>query len=74
MSGGNKISMDAERELSWQGSSLEDLRGFPEDVQDAMGFALSEVQVVNKLGHRVELRIEKQVRPAEEAQTVVSAV
>lgn len=37
--------MRAERELRWQGSSLEDLRGFPEDVQDVMGFALSEVQL-----------------------------
>jgi len=36
--------MDAERELRWQGASLEDLREFPDEVRDAMGFALSEVQ------------------------------
>lgn len=32
------------------------------------------LQVVNKLGHRVELRIDRQVRPDEEARTFVSAV
>lgn len=32
------------KELIWIGSSLKDLRAFPEDVKDVIGFALSEAQ------------------------------
>ena len=33
-----------EKPLIWVGSSREDLRGFPEEVKDDIGFALREVQ------------------------------
>ena len=36
--------MDADKELVWMGSSLADLRDFPEDVKRAMGFALRVAQ------------------------------
>lgn len=32
--------MDDEKPLYWVGSSLDDLRRFPDDVQDLMGYAL----------------------------------
>ena len=34
--------------LFWMGSSLKDLRGFPEEVQDVMGFALHQAQMGEK--------------------------
>jgi phage-related protein len=33
-----------EKPLFWIGSSLEDLRGFPEEVKDEVGFALYQAQ------------------------------
>ncbi|MFN0149961.1 MAG: type II toxin-antitoxin system RelE/ParE family toxin [bacterium] len=36
--------MDAGKQLIWMGSSLADLREFPEDVKDTMGFALRVAQ------------------------------
>jgi len=33
-----------DKELNWVGSSRGDIRGFPEDVKDDMGYALREVQ------------------------------
>ena len=36
------------KELIWIGSSLKDLRAFPEDVKDVIGFALSEAQAGGK--------------------------
>ena len=32
------------RDLAWIGTSLDDLKAFPEDVKDDMGFALYEIQ------------------------------
>ncbi len=32
------------RDIAWIGTSLDDLKAFPEDVKDEMGFALYEVQ------------------------------
>lgn len=37
------MSVD-QRKLTWIGSSLEDLKSFPDDVQDAIGYALNTVQ------------------------------
>tara|TARA_A100001391_G_scaffold188617_1_gene159329 strand:- start:27306 stop:27674 length:369 start_codon:yes stop_codon:yes gene_type:complete len=39
---------DDEKPLHWIGSSLKDLRSFPEDVKDVMGFALSVAQAGGK--------------------------
>lgn len=36
------------RELIWVGSSLEDLRGFPDEVKDVMGYALHLAQCGEK--------------------------
>lgn len=36
--------IENEKPLVWIGSSLRDLRAFPEDVKDVVGFALSEAQ------------------------------
>ena len=36
--------------IAWIGSSLDDLKAFPEDVKDDMGFALYEVQQGKKPG------------------------
>ena len=33
-----------DKELNWVGSSRDDIRDFPEDVKDDMGYALREVQ------------------------------
>ncbi len=33
-----------ERPVEWVGASLKDLKGFPEDVQDEIGFILGKVQ------------------------------
>ena len=35
---------DSDKPLVWIGSTLKDLRAFPEEVKDVMGFALSEAQ------------------------------
>ncbi len=35
---------DSDKPLVWIGSTLKDLRAFPEDVKDVIGFALSEAQ------------------------------
>ena len=37
-----------DKPLYWIGSSLKDLRGFPEDVKDVMGFALRAAQTGGK--------------------------
>ncbi|MBA3576340.1 MAG: type II toxin-antitoxin system RelE/ParE family toxin [Sphingomonas sp.] len=37
-----------DKPLVWIGSSLEDLRAFPEEVKDVMGFALREAQAGGK--------------------------
>jgi phage-related protein len=37
-----------DKPLYWIGSSLKDLRGFPEDVKDVMGFALRAAQAGDK--------------------------
>ena len=39
---------DRDKPLVWIGSTLKDLRAFPEEVKDVMGFALSEAQVGGK--------------------------
>jgi phage-related protein len=39
---------DSNKPLVWIGSTLKDLRAFPEEVKDVMGFALSEAQVGGK--------------------------
>ena len=39
---------DSEKPLVWIGSTLKDLRAFPEDVKDVIGFALSEAQAGKK--------------------------
>jgi phage-related protein len=39
---------DSEKPLVWIGSTLKDLRTFPEDVKDVIGFALSEAQAGGK--------------------------
>jgi phage-related protein len=36
------------KELVWVASSLKDLRGFPEDVRQVMGFALFQAQIGGK--------------------------
>jgi phage-related protein len=36
------------RPLEWVGSSRDDLRGFPDDVQDHIGFALYQAQLGSK--------------------------
>lgn len=36
--------MTGEKQLVWVGSSLDDLRGLPEEPKRAIGYALSEVQ------------------------------
>ena len=40
----NRMSTPAIRPLIWVGSSLKDLRAFPEAVKDEMGYALFEAQ------------------------------
>ena len=39
---------DRDKPLIWIGSTLKDLRAFPEEVKDVMGFALSEAQAGGK--------------------------
>jgi phage-related protein len=39
---------DSDKPLVWIGSSLKDLRAFPEEVKDVMGFALREAQAGGK--------------------------
>ncbi len=39
---------DSDKPLVWIGSTLKDLRAFPEEVKDVMGFALSEAQAGGK--------------------------
>jgi phage-related protein len=36
------------KEIEWIGSSLDDLREFPDDVKDVMGFALHQAQIGRK--------------------------
>ena len=38
------MTTGSERPIIWIGSSLDDLRAFPEDVKDEIGFALHEAQ------------------------------
>lgn len=39
---------DRDKPLLWVGSTLKDLRAFPEEVKDVMGFALREAQAGRK--------------------------
>lgn len=39
---------DSDKPLVWIGSTLKDLRAFPEDVKDVIGFALNEAQAGGK--------------------------
>ncbi|MEJ7777067.1 MAG: type II toxin-antitoxin system RelE/ParE family toxin [Sphingomicrobium sp.] len=39
---------DGDKPLVWIGSTLKDLRAFPEEVKDVMGFALREAQAGGK--------------------------
>jgi phage-related protein len=38
------MSTEKDKQLNWVGSSREDIRQFPEDVKDNIGFALREAQ------------------------------
>ena len=42
--------------VSWIGSSYKDFRGFPDPVQDAMGYALYQAQIGLKLGSAKPLK------------------
>lgn len=48
--------MDALRQVFWVGSSLEDLREFPDDVKDEVGYALHEAQAGGKSRHAKPLK------------------
>lgn len=47
------------KRLSWAGSSRKDVREFPEEVKDVIGFALFVERlfgILNRLGHNIEVR------------------
>ena len=48
-----KCETAMERAVIWIGSSLKDLRKFPEDVQDEVGYILYQVQIGEK-HHRIK--------------------
>jgi len=49
------------RPLEWVGSSTEDVRGFPADAQDHVGFALYQAQV----GREIDL-VRRRLKAAEQ--------